>query len=124
MILLQTCSRRLFTCLSHFRLGALKAFTRRMNPKIRMIVRLNRNLPVLPYPMPTIDSGNQQDPNNPTDATNGLRPDTTPLTGIQDATLGSPETAAQLLDARCSSTLGRLNLTAMAQANHFGLAHE
>ena len=44
------------------------------------------------YPIPTIDPGNQQDQNSPTDATNGLRPDTTPLTGIQDATLGSPET--------------------------------
>jgi len=44
------------------------------------------------YPIPTVDPGNQQDQNNPTDATKGLQPDTTPLTGIQDATLGSPET--------------------------------
>jgi hypothetical protein len=43
------------------------------------------------YPIPTVDSGNQ-DQNNTLDTTNGLNPDTTPLTGIQDATLGSPET--------------------------------
>ena len=39
------------------------------------------------YPIPTIDPGNAQDENPP----NALQPDTTPLTGVQNATLGSPE---------------------------------
>ena len=43
------------------------------------------------YPMPIIDSGNQQDENSVQDTTNGLQPDTTPLTGVQNATVGSPE---------------------------------
>ena len=43
------------------------------------------------YPIPTINTGNQQDQNNPSDTTNGLQPDNTPLTGIQNPTLGSPE---------------------------------
>lgn len=41
------------------------------------------------YPIPTI--GNQQDQSNPEDTTNRLQPDNTPLTGIQNPTLGSPE---------------------------------
>ena len=43
------------------------------------------------YPIPTVDSGNQQDENGVLDTTNGLQPDTTPLTGVQTPTLGSPE---------------------------------
>jgi hypothetical protein len=38
------------------------------------------------YPIPTIDPGNAQEENP-----NALQPDTTPLTGVQNATLGSPE---------------------------------
>jgi hypothetical protein len=41
------------------------------------------------YPIPAINSGDQQDQN--AEPTNTLQPDITPLTGIQDATLGSPE---------------------------------
>jgi hypothetical protein len=41
------------------------------------------------YPIPAIDSTDQQDQNGAPN--NTLQPDTTPLTGIQDATLGSPE---------------------------------
>ena len=40
------------------------------------------------YPIPAIDPSIQQDD---TDTTNILQPDNTPLTGIQTATLGSPE---------------------------------
>ena len=41
------------------------------------------------YPIPTVDPGNaQDDAQNPT---NALQPDTNPLTGVQNATLGSPE---------------------------------
>ena len=43
------------------------------------------------YPIPIIDSGNPQDENSVQDTTNGLQPDMTPLTGVQNATLGSPE---------------------------------
>ncbi|HEV3209964.1 MAG TPA: hypothetical protein VGY91_06835, partial [Chthoniobacterales bacterium] len=38
---------------------------------------------------PTIDPGSAQDDSQ--NNTNGLQPDTTPLTGVQNATLGSPE---------------------------------
>ena len=41
------------------------------------------------YPIPAINSGDQQDQNGAPNDT--LQPDITPLTGIQDATLGSPE---------------------------------
>jgi len=41
-------------------------------------------------PIPIIDSGNPQDDNGVEDTTNGLRPDVTPLTGLQSSTLGSP----------------------------------
>src|SRR5271169_4890061 len=43
------------------------------------------------YPVPIIGSGGQQDENGVQDATNGLQPDVTPLTGVQNATVGSPE---------------------------------
>lgn len=43
------------------------------------------------YPIPVIDSGGRQDDNIPQDTTNSLQPDTTPLTGVVNATLGSPE---------------------------------
>lgn len=39
-----------------------------------------------PYPIPAM--GDQQDEENPN---NGMTPDTTPLTGVQEPTLGSPE---------------------------------
>ena len=39
------------------------------------------------YPVPIVDPGNQQDEN----PNNGLQPDTTPLTGVQNATFGTPE---------------------------------
>ena len=42
-------------------------------------------------PIPIIDSGNPQDDNGVQDTTNRLRPDVTPLTGLQNATLGTPE---------------------------------
>src|SRR5208282_3629630 len=42
-------------------------------------------------PIPIIDSGNPQDENTDQDTTNVLQPDVTPLTGVQNATLGSPE---------------------------------
>jgi hypothetical protein len=41
------------------------------------------------YPIPAIDSGDQQDQNGAPN--NTLQPDVTPLTGIQNPTLGSPE---------------------------------
>ena len=41
------------------------------------------------YPIPAIDSGDQQDQNGAPN--NTLQPDNTPLTGIQNPTLGSPE---------------------------------
>ena len=41
-------------------------------------------------PIPIIDTGNPQDDNGVLDAANRLRPDVTPLTGLQNATLGSP----------------------------------
>jgi hypothetical protein len=41
------------------------------------------------YPIPAMNSGDQQDQNSEPAST--LQPDNTPLTGIQDATLGSPE---------------------------------
>jgi hypothetical protein len=40
------------------------------------------------YPIPTVDPGIQQDD---VKGAGGLQPDNTPLTGIQSATLGSPE---------------------------------
>jgi len=40
------------------------------------------------YPIPIIDLGDQQDDNGVRD--NGLQPDMTPLTGVQNATLGAP----------------------------------
>src|SRR5271167_2617485 len=43
------------------------------------------------YPIPMIDSGNEQDENIVLDTTSGLQPDVTPLTGVQNATLGSSE---------------------------------
>ena len=43
------------------------------------------------YPTPIVDFGNQQDENSVQNTTNGLQPDMTPLTGVQNATLGSPE---------------------------------
>lgn len=43
------------------------------------------------YPVPIIDSGNRLDENSVQGTTNGLQPDTTPLTGVQNATVGSPE---------------------------------
>jgi hypothetical protein len=43
------------------------------------------------YPVPIVDTGNPQDENGVTDTTNGLQPDTTPLTGVQNPTLGNPE---------------------------------
>ncbi len=43
------------------------------------------------YPFPTVDLGSQQDENSIPDTTNALQPDVTPLTGVQNATLGSPE---------------------------------
>jgi hypothetical protein len=42
-------------------------------------------------PIPIIDSGNPQDDNGMQDTTNRLLPDVTPLTGLQNATLGSPD---------------------------------
>ncbi len=42
-------------------------------------------------PIPIIDSGDQQGDNGVQDTTNELRPDLAPLTGLQNATLGSPE---------------------------------
>src|SRR5271167_364159 len=42
------------------------------------------------YPIPLVDSGDQ-DENGVLDTTSGLQPDMTPLTGVQNATLGSPE---------------------------------
>src|SRR5271157_4146413 len=42
-------------------------------------------------PITMIDSGDQEDVNGVQDTTNGLRPDVAPLTGLQNATLGSPE---------------------------------
>src|SRR6516225_1579065 len=65
------------------------------------------------YPIPTVDPGNQQDQS--TDTTNGLRPDTTPLTGIQDATLGSPET-------RHSYWVPGLQYAGTIQSNGYGQA--
>jgi len=43
------------------------------------------------YPIPVIDPAGQQDDNIVQDTTNGLQPDTTPLTGVLNATLGTPE---------------------------------
>jgi hypothetical protein len=42
-------------------------------------------------PIPIIDTGNPQDDNGLQDVANRLRPDVTPLTGLQNATLGSPD---------------------------------
>src|SRR5271165_3578222 len=42
------------------------------------------------YPIPIVDAGDQ-DENGVLDKANGLQPDMTPLTGVQNATLGSPE---------------------------------
>ena len=42
-------------------------------------------------PIPIIDSGNAEDDTGVSDAANRLRPDITPLTGLQNATLGSPD---------------------------------
>lgn len=41
------------------------------------------------FPVPLTNSGDQQDQNG--ESNNNLQPDITPLTGLQDATLGSPE---------------------------------
>jgi hypothetical protein len=41
------------------------------------------------FPVPLTNSGDQQDQNG--ESNNNLQPDVTPLTGVQDATLGSPE---------------------------------
>jgi hypothetical protein len=43
------------------------------------------------YPIPVIDSGSQQDDNFVQGATDALHPDTAPLTGVMNATLGTPE---------------------------------
>ncbi len=42
-------------------------------------------------PIPIVDSGSPQDDNGVLDTANRLRPDVTPLTGLQNATLGSPD---------------------------------
>src|SRR5271165_2433828 len=42
------------------------------------------------YPIPLVDSGDQ-DENGVQDTTSGLQPDITPLTGVQNPTLGAPE---------------------------------
>jgi hypothetical protein len=67
------------------------------------------------YPIPTVDAGSQ-DQNNTPDTTNGLQPDTTPLTGIQDATLGSPET-------RHSYWVPGFQYAGTIQSNGFGQAN-
>ena len=41
-------------------------------------------------PIPVIDTGNQQDDSNNQDLASRLQPDTTSLTGVQDATIGLP----------------------------------
>jgi len=43
------------------------------------------------YPLPTVLTGEPQDDNGVLDTTNVLKPDNTPLTGVQNATLGIPE---------------------------------
>jgi hypothetical protein len=43
------------------------------------------------YPIPLIDPVGQQDDNIAQDTNNGLQPDTMPLTGVLNATLGTPE---------------------------------
>jgi hypothetical protein len=43
------------------------------------------------YPIPLSDSGSQQNGNIVQDSTNTLQPDTAPLTGVVNATLGTPE---------------------------------
>ena len=67
------------------------------------------------YPIPTVDAASQ-DQNNTPDTTNGLQPDTTPLTGIQDATLGSPET-------RHSYWVPGVQYAGTIQSNGFGQAN-
>lgn len=41
--------------------------------------------------VPSIDADNREDVNGAQDSTEALKPDTRPLTGVQDATLGSPD---------------------------------
>jgi hypothetical protein len=67
------------------------------------------------YPIPTVDAGSQ-DQNNTPDTTNGLQADNTPLTGIQDATLGSPET-------RHSYWVPGVQYAGTIQSNAFGQAN-
>jgi hypothetical protein len=66
------------------------------------------------YPIPTVDSGSQDQNNTPD--TPSLQPDNTPLTGIQDATLGSPET-------RHSYWVPGVQYAGTIQSNGFGQAN-
>ncbi len=72
---------------------------------------------------PTIDPGSAQDDSQ--NNTNGLQPDTTPLTGIQNATLGSPEVrhsywvpGVQYAGAIQSSGFGTSNSSSWAMTNY------
>ena len=70
---------------------------------------------------PTVDPGNAQDENPP----NTLQPDTTPLTGVQNATLGSPEIrhsywvpGVQYAGAIQSGTYGTSNSSSWSMSNY------
>lgn len=71
--------------------------------------------------IPAIDPGNAQDENPP----NTLQPDTTPLTGVQNATLGSPEMrhsywvpGVQYAGAIQSSGFGTSNSSSWSMTNY------
>src|SRR5260370_31444796 len=63
---------------------------------------------------PTIDPGSAQDDSQ--NNTNALQPDTTPLTGIQNATLGSPE-------VRHSYSVPGVQYPGAIQSSGFGTSH-